>query len=356
MELTLAQVGCRCGRRFAPLLQLLGIDRGSRVSPGLARRAAELATELPFARAAAQLLTETGHGLSPATVRRIVARAGERCDLTLPRSDVGDVPAMLIDGTRVPAGPRHGRARSARGVEVNIACAVMGRDVTGRRPRASMELLGASVAQPWLSLHDVVRSPKAIGIVVTDGDNGIDGLLDRALPEVPRQHCTFHVQHNIRLRLWQDGVAFKDRGALTVRLLAPILTAPTRGTSLRRSRSRSLWPTITTSATPPSICATSDHSSRRGRPCATHAGRGGWTDGPDQNTRRACWNAPCVRSTAASIPPAIAGSYPGCARWCTWSSPVASITPPGEDCGRMPGRSRCGPGSVGQRSDPLSNH
>jgi transposase-like protein len=233
MELSLAQVGCRCGRRFAPLLQLLGIDRGSRVSPGLARRAAELATELPFARAAAQLLTETGHGLSPATVRRIVARAGERCDLTLPRSDVDDVPAMLIDGTRVPAGPRHGRARSARGVEVNIACAVMGRDVTGRRPRASMELLGASVAQPWLSLHDVVRSPKAIGIVVTDGDNGIDGLLDRALPEVPRQHCTFHVQHNIRLRLWQDGVAFKDRGALTDRLLAPILTAPTRGTSLR---------------------------------------------------------------------------------------------------------------------------
>ena len=102
MELSLAQVGCRCGRRFAPMLQLLGVDRGSRVSPGLARRAAELATELPFARAAAQLLSETGHGLSPATVRRIVARAGERCDLTLPRSDVDDVPAMLIDGTGVP--------------------------------------------------------------------------------------------------------------------------------------------------------------------------------------------------------------------------------------------------------------
>jgi hypothetical protein len=118
----------------------------------------------------------------------------------------------LIDGTRVPAGARFGRARSARGVEVNIACAVMGRDLTGRRPRASIELLGASIAQPWLSLHDAVRSPKGIGIVVTDGDNGIDGLLDRALPEVPRQHCTFHVQHNIRLRLWQDGVAPRKRG------------------------------------------------------------------------------------------------------------------------------------------------
>jgi len=233
MELTLAQVACRCGRRFAPLLQLLGVDGGSRVSPGLARRAAELATELPFARAAAQLLTETGHGVSTATVRRIVARGGARCDLTVPRDDLHDVPAMLIDGTRVPAGPRHGRrARSARGVEVNIACAVLGRDITGRRPRAQIELVGASVAEPWLGLHDAVRGPRDIGIVVTDGDNGIEGLLDRALPEVPRQHCTFHVQHNIRLRLWQDGVAFKDRDALADRLLAPVLSARTRGESL----------------------------------------------------------------------------------------------------------------------------
>jgi hypothetical protein len=112
-----------------------------------------------------------------ATVRRIVARAGRRCDLTVPRNDLGEVAAMLIDGMRVPAGARFGRrAHSARGVEVNIACAVMGRDLTGRRPRASIELLGASIAQPWLSLHDAVRSPKGIGIVVTDGDNGIEHL------------------------------------------------------------------------------------------------------------------------------------------------------------------------------------
>jgi hypothetical protein len=183
---------------------------------------------------------------------------------------------MLIDGTRVPAGARFGRrAHSARGVEVNIACAVMGRDVTGRRPRASIELLGASIAQPWLSLHDAVRSPKGIGIVVTDGDNGIEHLLDRALPEVPRQHCTFHVQHNIRLRLWQDGVAFKDREAITDRLLAPILGAPTRGPAFGRSRSRSPWPRITTSTTPPSICATSGPCFRRGRRSAIPVGPGG---------------------------------------------------------------------------------
>jgi hypothetical protein len=233
MELSLLRVSCRCGRRFAPLLQLLGVDAGGRVSPGLARRAAELATEIPFAKAAAQLLIETGYGVSASTVRRIVARAGERCDLTVARDDLQEGPAVLIDGTRVPAGPRHGRrARSARGVELNIACGVIGRDATGRRPQARIELLGASVGKPWQVLHDAIRAPGGIGIVVTDGDNGIKSLLDRAIPEVPRQHCTFHVQHNIRLRLWQDGVAFKHRDALAERLLAPILTAPTRGASL----------------------------------------------------------------------------------------------------------------------------
>lgn len=233
MDLTLAQVGCRCGRRFAPLLQLLGVEKASRVSPGLARRAAELATEVPFAKASSQLLAETGHDLSTATVRRIVARAGRRCDLTAPREDLVEIPAMLIDGTRAPAGPRYGRrARSARGVEVNIACAVLGRDTSGRRPRAHLELVGASVGEPWVRLREAVRAPRNIGIVVTDGDNGIEGLLDRALPEVPRQHCTFHVQHNIRLRLWQDGVAYKDRDAIAEVLLRPILTAPDRSSSL----------------------------------------------------------------------------------------------------------------------------
>lgn len=233
MRLNLRQVGCRCGRRFAPLLQLLGVEAGSRVSPGLARRAAELATEIPFGKAAVQLFNETGYAMSTSTVRRIVSKAGERCDLTVPRDDLHEVPAMLIDGTRAPAGPRYGRkARSARGVEVNIACGIVGRDPSGRRAKAQIELLGAVVGEPWQRLHDVVRAPRGIGIVVTDGDNGIDGLLDRALPDVPRQHCTFHVQHNIRLRLWQDGVAFRHRDALADRLLAPILTASTRGASL----------------------------------------------------------------------------------------------------------------------------
>ncbi len=60
LELRLAQVRCRCGRRFAPLLQLLGIEPGMRLAPGLARRAASLATEMSYAKAADHLAQEAG--------------------------------------------------------------------------------------------------------------------------------------------------------------------------------------------------------------------------------------------------------------------------------------------------------
>lgn len=229
LELRLAQVGCRCGRRFAPLLQLLGVEPGKRLAPGLARRAAALATETSFAKAGVHLAIETGAAPSVRTIKRLVREAGQRCDLSQPRHDLGGVPALLIDGTRVPAGPRYGRkAFSARGVELNIACAVMGRDRSGRRPRAHLELVGATIAQPWSALEPAVASCRDAAIVVTDGDTGIDKMLDRCVPDVPRQHCTFHIHHNVWHRLWQDGVPITNRNDVVDRLLSPILSATSK--------------------------------------------------------------------------------------------------------------------------------
>jgi hypothetical protein len=140
LELRLAQLGCRCGRRFAPVLQSLGVAPGARLAPGLARRAAELATETSFSRAADLVAVEAGVGPSVRTVKRLVRKAGHRCDLSRPRTDLPTLPALLIDGTRLPAGPRYGRrARSARGVELNIACGVVARDQLGRRPQAKID-------------------------------------------------------------------------------------------------------------------------------------------------------------------------------------------------------------------------
>lgn len=233
LELRLAQVGCRCGRRFAPLLQLLGVASGARLAPGLARRAAELATQTSFATTADHLAAEAGTAPSIRSIKRLVRDAGKRCDLSQPRRDLKRVPALLVDGTRVPAGPRYGRrAFSARGVELNIACAVMGRDVSGRRPKTHIELVGATVARPWSDLEPSIRTCRDAGIAVTDGDHVIDNLLERAAPNLPRQHCTFHIHHNVRHRLWQDGIPMRKRDGVIERLLDPILGAKSRRASL----------------------------------------------------------------------------------------------------------------------------
>jgi transposase-like protein len=117
-------------------------------------------------------------------------------------------------------------------VELNIACAVMGRDPTGRRPKAHIELVGSTVARPWSALERAVRACRDVGIVVTDGDDRIDSMLDRAAPRLPRQHCTFHIHHNVWHRLWQDGIPMTKRDAVIERLLNPVLNAKSRRASL----------------------------------------------------------------------------------------------------------------------------
>jgi hypothetical protein len=188
---------------------------------------------MSFAKAADHLAVEVGTAPSVRSIKRLVRDAGERCDLSRPRHDLGAVPALLIDGTRVPAGARYGRkAFSARGVELNIACAVMGRDRSGCRPKAHIELIGATVARPWSALEPAVRTCRDAGIVATDGDAGIDAMLERVVPRLPRQHCTFHIHHNVWHRLWQDGIPMAKRDAVIEQLLGPILNAKSRRASL----------------------------------------------------------------------------------------------------------------------------
>lgn len=264
LELRVAQVGCRCGRRFAPILQLLGVAAGARLAPGLARRATELATQMPFAKAAECLAAEAGRAPSVRTIKRLVRDAGRRCDVKAPRDDLRRVPALLVDGTRLPAGPRYGRRPpKARGVELNMAVAVMGRDRSGRRPRTSIELVGATVAEPWSALARAVGACSDAGIAVTDGDSTIDHLLAHATPDVPRQHCTFHVLHNVSHRLWQDGIAYKDRPVLVEHLVGRVLRARTPLAS-RRAAARSVR-----LATDHGWSYTAQHLARSGRLLAT---------------------------------------------------------------------------------------
>lgn len=209
LELHLAVLGCRCGHRFTPFLALLGVAAARRVAPGLERRGLELCTELPYRRAAEALRRESGAGPSERTLRRLVRAAAARCDLRRPRADLAP-DAVLVDGTRVRAGAKK-RSRDDRGIELDIALALCGRDASGR---ARLELLGATLDRGWPSLIRPLRAAAAAAVAVHDGDLGIAHTLERALPGVPQQICTFHLRDSFDHRLWQDGLAFRARRAL----------------------------------------------------------------------------------------------------------------------------------------------
>lgn len=207
LTLTLAMVGCRCGHRFAPLLGALGVERHARYAPGLARRALALCSELPYARAAAQLRAEAGAGPSPRSLGRLVRRAAAAIALERPRAPLANLEAVLIDATRLRAGPRKGR--DDRGRELKIVLGLRGRGA-GRRH----ELVGAVLAQSWDALAPALRSARSATIAVTDGEWGARSLLATTLPLLPHQVCTFHVRDSLDHRLWQDGLGFAARRAL----------------------------------------------------------------------------------------------------------------------------------------------
>lgn len=219
LELRLAMVGCPCGHRFAPLLAALGVERHARCAPGFARRALELCSELPYARAAGQLRREAGAAPSPRSLGRLVRRAAARIALDRPRGRLGGIEAVLVDETRVRAGPRKGE--DDRGRELKIALAL--------RPwgaRSRIELLGANLAASWAALAPALRAGAGARIAVTDGEWGARALVAAALPGVPHQVCTFHVRHSLDHRLWQDGVPFARRRQLAARLGNAIEFAP----------------------------------------------------------------------------------------------------------------------------------
>ena len=213
LELQLAMVGCRCGHRFAPLLATLGVEAHARCAPGLMRRALELCTEQPYRKVAKALQREAGTTLSERSLRRLVRSAAARVHLSWQRRDLGPVRALLVDGTRVRAGAKSADPHD-RGLELNIAVALRGRDHSGRRSAARLELVGATLGRRWKALVPALRGAAASPIAVSDGDLGIVALLNRALPGVPQQICTFHLRDSIDHRLWGDRMPFRARRAL----------------------------------------------------------------------------------------------------------------------------------------------
>jgi hypothetical protein len=186
------QVECRrCGRRFVPVLELLGLAAHARRSAGVAEMAAALATEVAYAKAARLLAELAGVDLSARSVRRDT--------LSLAPARVGpetlEVPVLLLDGTGVRAGdPR----TQKNGVELHLAVGLVARRREGGRVVVEARLLGATLGEPWQAMGRLLAGVRP-GLVIVDGEEAITDLAVEVFgAKTPIQRCLFHLEAQTR--------------------------------------------------------------------------------------------------------------------------------------------------------------
>lgn len=212
----LAQLEClRCGRRFAPMLQVLGLVAHQRRTERLGDMAVALAVEVAYAKAARLLSDLAGVCLSARSIRRqVLSIAPDRLG-----PEVLDVPIVLLDGTGVRAG------NAKLGVGLHLAIGLVARRREGGRVAVEARLLGATLGEGWAVMAELL-APVRPGLVIVDGEEELSVMAAGLWPDVPVQRCLFHlskaVQHVSR---YTDGVPLATAKALRARFDAMLTTA-----------------------------------------------------------------------------------------------------------------------------------
>jgi len=185
------QLECRrCGRRFVPMIELLGLGSYQRRSTGVAEMAAALATGVAYAKAARLLAELAGVDLSARSVGRdLLSLAPARVG-----PEIVEVP-VLLDGTGVRAGdPR----RQNNGVELHLAVGLVARRREGGRIVVGAGLLGATLGEPWSAMGRLLAGVRP-GLVIVDGEEAITDLAVATFgAKTPIQRCLFHLERQTR--------------------------------------------------------------------------------------------------------------------------------------------------------------
>ncbi|MGH9188984.1 MAG: hypothetical protein ACRD0Q_02965 [Acidimicrobiales bacterium] len=159
------QLACQsCDRRFAPAADLLGLRPHQRRTERLSELAASLAVEVAYAKASRLLAALAGPSVSARSIRRdVMAMAPERVG-----PEIDDVPVLLLDGTGERAGERKG------GVALHLAIGLVARRREGKKVCVQARLLGATVAEGWAVMGDLLAGLRP-GLILVDGEGGAVG-------------------------------------------------------------------------------------------------------------------------------------------------------------------------------------
>ncbi len=220
------QLGCRaCGRRFAPAAELLGLRPHQRRTEALGELAASLAVEVAYAKASRLLAGLAGPSVSARSIRRdVIAMAPERIG-----PEITEVPVLLLDGTGERAGTKKG------GVALHLAIGLVSRRRNGKRVSVEARLLGATVAEGWSVMGDLLGGLRP-GLILVDGEEELSALAAERFEGVPVQRCLWHLARGV-----YRAARYTDRASENLaddfrRQLETLLTTAYRDQDLQAAR------------------------------------------------------------------------------------------------------------------------
>ena len=189
------QARCKaCGRTFRPFTSRSGIPTSRRFLEELLAKATNLAVQMPFARSSRILKFLTGGSISHEGIRQKIAQEAEQ--IVLPTQDAGQT--VLVDATKVKAGTKQ------RGVPVHLAIAVEPGPVVAGRKTITKRLLHLHVGNVG-PLRQRLKDLRPQHLV-HDGGESYSDCAENV------QRCRWHLVHQLKHYLWQDGLAFEERG------------------------------------------------------------------------------------------------------------------------------------------------
>jgi hypothetical protein len=213
----LRQVSCgACRTTFAPFGGALGLRPRQRVAEELLEQLGRGVLDLSYRKTCRLGGQWLGGTVGPRTLWRDVQARGRRVQFTHP----APLGTLLVDGTRVPAGPR------ARGEAAVLALQIEGRERRGNRSPVRKRVIGFAVGRDaW---PRVLAAGRDAPLVVTDAASGLRELVRAVCPGARHQLCEWHLPYSLQHFLMLEGVPRDRRRALAGELGAILQRSPRR--------------------------------------------------------------------------------------------------------------------------------
>lgn len=133
---------------------------------------------------------------SPSTLSRVVHGLEAECTQWRKRPLLARYRVVYVDGVYFSI------VHDEKADQMPLLVA-LGVNADGRKEVLSLQLVGAESTDGWQALADDLkaRGVREIDLLVSDGDEGAIGVLERAFPSAKRQRCLTHKLRNVLARL-----------------------------------------------------------------------------------------------------------------------------------------------------------